>query len=216
MRAPRLLPVVAVLATIALVAGCGGDDDTGGVSAPGTSGGGTSTTNSTVDASTTTTVPESTTTTVPFAGSTSPTSQPPPAGSTGVALLGAVRTAHQATVDRVVFEFTADQLPGFDVAYADGPPTASGSGDVVAVEGEAVLLVRLEPASGVDLDDPGARPTYTGPDRVTGDTTVVTEVVRTGDFEANLEWAIGLRREVPFLVSVLRDPSRIVIDLAAA
>jgi len=205
---------VAVLGVVALLGACGDDDGTtGATGTTGTTGDGSSTTSTTAAGSTTTTTAASTTT-VPFAGSPSPTSQPPPAGSTSVALLGAVRTAHQETTDRVVFEFTADQLPGFDIAYADGPVTASGSGEVVPVEGDAVLLVRLEPASGVDLNDPNATPTYTGPDRVTGDTTVVTEVVRTGDFEANLEWAIGLRREVPFLVTVLDGPSRVVIDLA--
>ena len=63
--------------------------------------------------------------------------------------------------------------------------------------------------------DPAAPRTYTGPDRVRGDTSVVTEVVRTGDFEANLSWAIGVRREVPFRVTVLDGPARVVVDLAA-
>ena len=213
MRAPRLC--ASAVAVLVLLGACG-DDDSG---APGASGTTTETVaSSTTTADPTTTAPPSsvTTTTVAFEGSTSPTSQPPPAGSTEVALLAAVRTARQGNADRVVFEFTADQLPGFDIAYADGPPRASGSGDVVEVEGEAALLVRLEPSSGVDLNDPAATPTYTGPDRVTGDTAIVTEVVRTGDFEANLEWAIGLREEVPFHVTVLEDPSRVVIDLAAA
>ena len=210
---------MAALAVLVLLGACGDDDDVTSGSPDGsttTTGDGSATTStSAAGGTTTTTAAPTTTTTVPFAGSTSPTSQPPPPGSTSVALLGAVRTAHQTTADRVVFEFTNDQLPGFDVAYADRPPTASGSGEVVPVEGAAVLLVRMEPASGVDLNDPQATPTYTGPDRVTGDTTVVTEVVRTGDFEANLDWAIGLREEVPFLVSTLSNPSRVVIDLAA-
>ena len=213
MRAPRLC--VSAVAVLALLGACGDDDDSGAPGDSGTTSESVPSSTTSTETTTTTTAPPETTTTVPFDGSTSPTSQPPPAGSTEVALLAAVRTAGQGNVDRVVFEFTADQLPGFDIAYADGPPRASGSGDVVAVEGDAALLVRLEPSSGVDLNDPAATPTYTGPDRVTGDTAVVTEVVRTGDFEANLEWAIGLEEEVPFLVTVLGDPSRIVIDLAA-
>jgi hypothetical protein len=47
---------------------------------------------------------------------------------------------------------------------------------------------------------------------VTGDTTVVTEVKAAGDFEAVLTWVVGLRYRVPFRVSVLDGPPRIVID----
>ena len=210
---PRRL-VALVLCSVLVVAGCGGDDDeeeeAGTTSTTRRS---TTTTSATTSSSTTST---STTTTVAFEGSTTPTSAPPPPGSTEVAQLVAVRVAGQGNADRVVFEFRGPSLPGFDVAYADGPVLGSGSGEPIAVEGDGALLVRMEPASGVDLDTPDARPTYTGPDRVRGDTTNVTEVVRAGDFEANLEWAIGVRRESPFRVTVLGDPARVVVDLGVA
>jgi hypothetical protein len=41
----------------------------------------------------------------------------------------------------------------------------------------------------------------------------VREVVRTGDFEAVLTWAIGLDERVGFRVSTLDNPSRLVVDL---
>ena len=108
-------------------------------------------------------------------------------------------------------------MPGFDIAYADGPVRGSGSGEPIEVAGAAALLVRMEPAAGVDLNTPDARPTYTGPDRVRGDTTTVTEVVKSGDFEANLEWAIGVDEgEVAFRVTVLESPARIVVDLRSS
>jgi hypothetical protein len=204
-----------VLALVA--AGCGGDGDDKAAedrsTTTTTDEGGSTTSSSSSSSTTSTTV--ATTTTVPFDGATTPTSAPPPPGSTEVAQLVDVRVAGQPGFDRVVFEFRGTSLPGFDVAYADGPVLGSGSGEPIAVEGDGALLVRMEPASGVDLNTPDARPTYTGPERVRGDTVNVTEVVRAGDFEANLEWAIGVDREVPFRIEVLQSPARIVVDLAA-
>ena len=37
-------------------------------------------------------------------------------------------------------------LPGYDVRYVERPVVADGSGDEVAVDGSAVLLIRMEPA----------------------------------------------------------------------
>jgi hypothetical protein len=56
--------------------------------------------------------------------------------------------------------------------------------------------------------------TYLGPDRVTGDTEVVTEVVETEDFEANLVWVIGLDQETTYTVTTLTDPARLVVEIA--
>lgn len=64
-----------------------------------------------------------------------------------------------------------------------------GSGRRVRVAGAAYLVVRFEPASGYDLAADHA--TYEGPARVAADGPV-REVVRLGDFEAVLTWAIGL------------------------
>ena len=74
----------------------------------------------------------------------------------------------------------------------------------------------MEPASGFDLTVPEGKLVYTGPRRIAGDgTSVVREVVRTGDFEAVLTWAIGLHGRVPFRVLTLDDPVRLVVDFAA-
>ena len=212
-------PTMAVVLVVTLLAaGCGGDDDGDDVSASDTSS--TSTTSTTTSTTTTTTSEGATTTssaspTPGFDGATTRTSAPAPSTNTGVALLTDVRLAGQDGFDRVVFEFR-DQLPGYDVAYADGPVRQDGSGEVVDVEGDAVLVVRLTPASGVDLSGPNFNQTYTGPDRLRGDTDVVAEVVRLGDFEANLTWAIGLGGKVPFRVEVLTGPPRVVVDLSAS
>lgn len=206
----RRLVALALCAAL-VAAGCSGDgDDDEKADTTTTTDGDTSTSSSSTSSSTTT---SSTTSTVPFEGSTTPTSAPPPPGSTEVALLVAVRVAGQGSFDRVVFEFRGPSLPGFDIGYADGPVLGSASGEPIAVEGDGALLVRMEPASGFDMNV--GEETYAGPDRVRGDTTNVTEVVRAGDFEANLEWAIGVRTERPYHVTVLEDPARLVVDVGA-
>ena len=197
----RLLLVT--LLPLALLA-CSGDDDDPDA-----------TTTSSTERSTTTSTTEAptTTSTTAFEGSTTPTSITGDAAA--VAHLTAVRVAGQEGFDRVVFELDGEGAPNVAVGWVDAA-VADGSGERVEVEGDALLEVRMEPASGVDLNGEEVRETYTGPDRVRGDTTSVTEVVRTGDFEANLTWVIGVERELPYRVSVLREPSRIVVEVAGS
>jgi hypothetical protein len=189
---------VVTAATLALVGlGCGGSDDNQG----------TSTT------SATTTATEPTTTGEVFEGGTEPVTAPAEISET--ALLERVAVAGHEGYDRVVFQFR-NGLPGYRVEYVDPPLREDGSGNVVDLEGNAFLVVRMEPASGFDLTVPEGKLIYTGPRRIAGDgTSTVREIVRTGDFEAVLTWAIGLEARVPFRVLTLDDPSRIVVDIAA-
>ena len=138
-----------------------------------------------------------------------------PAAITETALLTDVRSARQEGYDRVVFEFS-NGVPGYEVGYVERPVVADGSGDEVAVEGESVLRVRMEPALDADLTQESAPRTYTGPSRFSPDTAVVVELVRTGGFEAVLAWAAGIDGERPFRVTTLADPPRIVIDVDSA
>jgi hypothetical protein len=144
------------------------------------------------------------------------------------ALLERVAVARHEGYDRVVFEFR-NVLPGYRVEYVQPPLEEDGSGAIVKVDGNAFVSVRMEPASGFDLNtgqgiqssgqglgDVGAgAQVYKGPRRISGadaGTSVVREVVRTGDFEALLTWAIGLSDPVDFRVQTLADPPRVVID----
>lgn len=138
-----------------------------------------------------------------------------PGGGGEVARLTDVRVAPQDGFDRVVLELEGPDAPSYLVELTAPPVTAEGSGDIVPLEGEAVLRVLLTPATGVRDDGAGGwEPTYTGPARVSSRTAVVTEVVRTGDFEVVLGWAVGLRAAAPFSVTLLADPLRLVIDVA--
>ena len=136
--------------------------------------------------------------------------------SSDTALLTRVEIGSHESYDRVVFEFR-DDLPGYRVEYVDGPLSEDGSGNPVEIDGTAFLVVRMEPASGFDLSVPEGELVYTGPRRLSGEdagAATVREVVRTGDFEAVLTWAIGTNGVTPFVVSTLESPSRLVIDFA--
>ncbi len=139
-----------------------------------------------------------------------------PGDGTGTALLTAVRIGRNEGFERIVFEFEGDAMPGYRVQWVDGPVTADGSGEPVAVTGDALLEIVIQPASGVDLSAPELRITYDGPDRIAtaGSTELLTDLVRTGDFEAVLTWVAGATEERPFRVLTLTSPTRMAIDLA--
>jgi hypothetical protein len=137
------------------------------------------------------------------------------AEKTGTALLERVSVARHEGFDRVVFQFE-NLRPGYKVQYVDRPIVEDGSGNNVDVAGGAVLAVRMEPASGFDLATDEGRLVYKGPRRIEGSdagTSIVKEVVRSGDFEAVLSWAIGVEEQVDFRVRELDDPARLVVDL---
>ena len=129
----------------------------------------------------------------------------------GTALLTRLELGRHEGFDRVVLEFR-DALPGYRVRYVPRPVTEDASGRRVVVEGEAIAEIRLEPASSYDFEN--QTPAF-APRRVKGDaagTSLVREVVRTGDFEAVLTWVVGLSDRVDFRVSTLQEPPRLVID----
>jgi hypothetical protein len=184
--------VLLVVLLVAALAGCGDDDDAATTT--------TSTTASTTSTSTTTT------STTAFDGATTPTSVPTHATST------ALLTAVDVAPGLVTFTFRAD-TPGVDAGYVDPPITQDASGREVDVAGRAFLRIRMEPASGVDLasGDPNPEQTYDGPDRLPG-AGGIAEVVRTGDFEANLTWVIGLDAQVPYRVEADASMVRVYIS----
>ncbi len=126
-----------------------------------------------------------------------------------VAVLRAVRTAAHSGFDRVVFEFAVGPLPGYDVAYVDGAVYACGSGDAVSVAGATRLSVRLQPAQA--HDDSGnvtiadRRRTLAMP--------ALKELTIICDFEAQVEWVLGLTGRTPYRVLELEQPPRLVLDV---
>ncbi|MGY1712047.1 hypothetical protein ACI8AC_21320 [Geodermatophilus sp. SYSU D00758] len=165
---------------------------------------------------------------VPAAAHTQPSTAPQPVGEAGTAPVATeefprsgptahlvdARAAGHEGFDRFVLEFEGDALPGHRVEYVEPPVTEDPSGREVALAGDAVLRVQAAPASGVDLSGDEPRTTY--PDRgvvnVPGGE-VLLEAVQTGDFEDVLTWHLGLAERVPFGVTTLQDPARLVVDV---
>jgi hypothetical protein len=138
-----------------------------------------------------------------------------PSTTTSTALLDRVAVGRHEGYDRVVFQFRDKGLPGYRIEYVQPPLKEDGSGDPVSVAGNAFVSVRMEPASGFDLNTGEGELVYKGPKRLPG-ASVVKEVVRTGDFEAVLSWAIGLEGKVPFRVTTTESPSRLIVDFRSA
>jgi hypothetical protein len=125
--------------------------------------------------------------------------------------LTGVRVGEHPGFDRVVFEFAKD-VPGYTVKYVELPVLEDGSGEPVDLpDADTAVKIVFTPASGFDMD--AGEATYTGPKTVTNDKTVeITGVVSSGDFESLLSWAVGLHDEVPFKVTKLDSPARLVVD----
>lgn len=197
-----------LVATMLTVAACGGDDDPT-VEVP-------------TGADVTTTTSEATTTSAAGAGQPASDRDDPPddrpfatdavtvAAAGGYGLLAELRHAAHDGFYRVVFEFDGD-VPGVKVGYTERPVVQDGSGDEISVAGDEVLLVQFEPASGFDMK--ASEESYTGPKRLEVEQAPVVEIVRVSDFEAHLDWAIGVDADTGFRVSTLTNPSRVVIDL---
>jgi hypothetical protein len=203
---------LAVLVAAVALAACGGDDET---TEPGVTTVTTTVEVTTTEPASTTTAP---TTTEPAEPPGPPFSTAPATGrasSDRLALLTDVRLGRHEGYERIVFDFLPGSRPGYRVRYVRPPIVEDASGRVVEVEGDAFLAIRLEPASGFDLTGELGE-VYTGPTRIDGasaGTEAIEEVVRTGDFEAVLNWVAGLDGRAPFRVLRLAGPPRIVVDV---
>jgi hypothetical protein len=146
------------------------------------------------------------------AGSTDPVTVPanpdPPAG---VSILQDVRVGEHpegAGFDRIVFEFE-DGLPAAEVRYEDAV-VGCGTGEPIEVEGEAFLLITMIPSQA--HDDAGMLTIDAVTVEGTGE--AILQARQSCDFEADVTWGIGVPEERPFVVTILEDPTRLVVDIA--
>ena len=135
------------------------------------------------------------------------TAAPASAQESRIPTLVAIRAAHHAGFDRVVFDFSGPLPQRRDVQYVP-QLIADGSGKPVQIAGNAILKTVFEPAQA--HTDQGE---VTVPNRITFALPNVMQVVRSGDFEAVLSHGIGLARRTNFRVFTLTNPSRVVIDI---
>jgi hypothetical protein len=127
----------------------------------------------------------------------------------GVAVLRAVRTASHRGFDRVVFEFEGREVPGYRLEYVDRPVRQCGSGRPVRVAGDGWLLVRLEPAK---AHTEAGEPTVKDRERRLRHPNLK-ELRLICDFEAQVEWVLGLGSPKRYRVLELQNPARLVLDV---
>lgn len=123
-------------------------------------------------------------------------------------LLRAATAAADSGLDRLVFAFSGDSLPGYDVAYAAEPVRRCGSGERVQLAGTAQLLVEFVPAQ---AHDDSGRVTV----RERGWTPrmpALRDVRLVCDFEGRVEWAIGVAGRRPYRVREATHPARLIVE----
>jgi hypothetical protein len=141
------------------------------------------------------------------------------------ATVAGLRAGADACFDRLIVDLgprRADvpgpQGEGFQVRYVP-EARSSGSGEVLPIDGGAILTVVVNAAA----HDGDYKPTFVPPDRdhvvdVTGFRTF-RQVAFLGTFEAQTELVIGVREELPFHAFVASGPgtgAQLVIDVAHA
>jgi hypothetical protein len=109
--------------------------------------------------------------------------------------------------DRIVFEF-ADVLPPGEVKYVPSV-VQCGSGNPVRLPGSAILQVSF---TGADAHNEAGQPTVSRR-QISGPGNVILESQQICDFEAEVAWAIGLKAQQRFKVTLLQNPTRVVVDV---
>ena len=126
--------------------------------------------------------------------------------------LVALLTGVHAQPGKVTFAFRSAPAQVSAVYVTKAQLREDPSGRPIAVKGKAFLVVRFTPASGTDLSGSTPKLVYRGPQRMhPAASGAVQEVVRTGDFESVLSWAIGLDKRRPF--HVVRTGANVVVTV---
>jgi hypothetical protein len=120
-------------------------------------------------------------------------------------------SASGAEFESLVFTFRAAAVPPYGVEYVTPPLSDCGQGNPLPVTGQALMRVRFEPTDAHAEVDGRMQATVERDPALRG--AVVEQVRRTCDFEAVVEWAVGLVAHRPFRVRELAAPPRLVIDL---
>lgn len=136
---------------------------------------------------------------------------PAEAGHGGIAIAHNLRVAGHSGYDRVVIDYHG-QRPSVRVRFVD-KLVQCGSGDVVAMPGDRIVRIKLEPAQ---LQRPSGSLAYRGPG-IGGTTSYSLKSVRgvrvACAFEGQVVFGIGVRDNVDALrVGFLTDPERFFVD----
>ncbi len=125
-------------------------------------------------------------------------------------LLKAVRTGKHESFDRVVFEFEGNAIPGYTIEYVDKPVRNCGEGAVVPISGDGFLMIRLQPSNAhTDAGQPSVQNREQTPNLP-----VLKELKLICDFEADVQWIVGLASPNRYRVMELTNPARLVVDIS--
>jgi hypothetical protein len=113
--------------------------------------------------------------------------------------------------DRITFEFATAARPSYRVEYITPPATGCGSGEPATIAGVAILHVRFANTNAHDLQS--GQSTIDATEIAPG-LPALLEAEQTCDFEAVVNWDIGLSAQVDFRVTELDNPPRIAVDVA--
>jgi hypothetical protein len=127
----------------------------------------------------------------------------------GAALLTKIRTAEHGNYDRVVFEFAGAEMPSYHIEYVDKPVRSCGSGEVVPLKGDGWLEIRFNPANAhTEEGKPTIEKREFAPNHK-----IIKEIKSTCDFEANVEWVLGVASPNKYRVLELENPTRLAVDI---
>ena len=122
--------------------------------------------------------------------------------------LQSVSTTSCEGFDRVVFEFNTPATPGYHASYVN-KPILCGSGEAVAVAGDAYLEVRM---TQTQAHTDAGQATIAQTNR-TVNLPNLRALVQTCDFEGHVTWVLGLGNARRYRVVELTNPSRIIVDV---
>lgn len=124
-------------------------------------------------------------------------------------LVTGVRVGQHDGFNRVVFDLEGTGTPGWFVDYT-ATPSQQGSGNPIPYMGDIALNVNIDGVTypfEVGKEDPNLG-------TVPGAGGIVTEVKSVGTFEGRAQFVVGISgAKAPFSVSVLKEPTRLVVDI---
>ena len=127
-----------------------------------------------------------------------------------VVQVNSAETACCPTFDRVVFDFDGLRLPPvYTVEYVEGPITQCGSGQNVAIHGNAKLKINFDTAQ---AHTEAGQATITDRNRQLNCPNL-RHLVVTCDFEGKVEVVLGLNAKRPYRAVELLNDSKLVIDV---
>ncbi len=127
----------------------------------------------------------------------------------GAATLLTVRTARQDGFDRIVFEFDS-HVPQWSMEYVDRPQYECGSGEAVRLEGDGWLQVNFEAANAHTEEGRATNAPRHVADPAGAN---LREMRRICDFEAQVQYVIGVASPNRFRAFQLSSPARLVVDI---